>query len=161
LNKEVIDMKVEFSSILGAAITLVMTLSFGLIMAVPVEAADQKYTLPVSSDGSVTTISDIKIMDVTHMSATVSWVTAGLNPSQVEYSTDLSYRSSTPLEMGDAHAVTLDNLNSNKSYHVRIKTMDSAGNVSTSPDATFVTATAPPMQGFSPYGHSHCACRHQ
>jgi hypothetical protein len=140
---------------------LVLALSIGLIMAVPVAAADQKYTLPVSSDGSTTTISDISIMNVTHMSATVSWVTAGLDPSRVEYSTDLSYRSSTPPETGDTHTVTLDNLDSNKSYHFRIKTMDSAGNVSISSDATFVTDTAPRMQGFSPYGHSHCACRHQ
>jgi hypothetical protein len=161
MNKEVIDMKVEFSSIWRAAMALVLALSFGLIMAVPVMAADQKYTSPVSSDSTATTISDIRIMNVTHLSATVSWVTAGLDPSQVEYSTDLSYRSSTPPETGDVHTVMLDNLDNNKSYHFRIKTTDSAGNVSISPDATFVTATAPPMQGVSPYGHSHCACRHQ
>jgi hypothetical protein len=130
-------------------------------MATPVVAADQKYTLPASSDSTATTISNIRVANVTYLSATIGWVTVGPDRSWVEYSTDLSYRSSIPPETGDVHTVILDNLDNNKSYHFRIKTTDSAGNVSTSPDATFVTATAPPMQGFSPYGHSHCACRHQ
>jgi hypothetical protein len=154
-------MKVEFSSMWRVAMALMLALSFGLIMSVPVVATDQKYTLPNSSDSTSTTISDIRIRNVTYLSATVSWVTAGLDPSRVEYSTDLSYRSSIPAETGDVHTVILDNLDNNKSYHFRITTTDSAGNVSTSPDATFVTATAPRMQGVSPYGHSHCACRHQ
>ena len=64
-------MKVEFSSMWRVAMALMLALSFGLIMSVPVVATDQKYTLPNSSDSTATTISDIRIRNVTYLSATV------------------------------------------------------------------------------------------
>ena len=76
-------MKVEFSSMWRVAMALMLALSFGLIMSVPVVATDQKYTLPNSSDSTATTISDIRIRNVTYLSATGSLVTAGLDPSRV------------------------------------------------------------------------------
>jgi hypothetical protein len=121
-------------------------------------SGDQLLTNPASSDGSAAVISDISIAKITHLSAAVSWVSTGLAPSHVEYSTDLSYSTSTPPEMGRVHTAILDNLDDSTAYHFRIKVADSAGNVSTSPDVMFVTATAPRMQGFSPYTHNRCAC---
>lgn len=122
-------------------------------------STDQAFTMPGLSDSTATAIYDISVTDITHIGATVSWVTTGLGASLVEYSKDLSFGRATPPGTGKEHTVILDNLDNDTSYHFRIKATDSAGNISASQDMTFVTATAPRMQGFSPYSHNHCGCK--
>jgi hypothetical protein len=117
---------------------------------------------PVAADSSGSTapvISDIRVTDITHADATISWVTSELATSQVEYDTDLTFGEITPLDGSTVsnHAVTLNNLDNSKAYHFRVKSVDSAGNVSTSPDTVFVTDTAPRMLGVP--RHSRCSCR--
>ncbi|MCX6005790.1 MAG: fibronectin type III domain-containing protein [Chloroflexi bacterium] len=123
-------------------------------------SADQLFSTVDPSDRTAPVISDISITDITHASATISWVTSELASSQIEYDTNVSYSNVTPLDtmLLFNHTVTLDNLSNSKSYHFRITSTDPAGNVSTSPDATLVTSEAPRVMGVMSFDHTKCKC---
>jgi hypothetical protein len=122
-------------------------------------SADQVFTTSDPRDVTAPVISDITITNVTHASATISWITSEFARSHVEYDTDLSYRNTTAPGNGTVHNVTLDNLDISATYHFRIKSTDPAGNVSTSPDEIFVTSTPPRMLGTTPSQRGSCGCR--
>ncbi len=79
--------------------------------------------------------------------ATITWITTELANSQVEYGLTPSYGSSSPLDTSRIawHAGTLSGLQTNTTYHYRVRSVDAAGNVTLSADAPFrtLTSTAP------------------
>ncbi|MBN1374885.1 MAG: fibronectin type III domain-containing protein [Dehalococcoidia bacterium] len=121
---------------------------------------DYEFTTADPSDYAPPDISDIEIIDITHESATITWITNELATSQVEYDTGVSYANTTPLYncMAYRHSVTLSSLDNSKTYYFRIKTADWNGNTALSDGATFVTYNAPRVLGTRTHQHTDCRC---
>ena len=123
-------------------------------------STDQSFTTTAISDNTPPVISDVVTTDITHESATITWVTNELAIGQVEYDTNFSYGNTTPPETSMLlnHTIVLNNLNGGIPYHFRVNSSDSSGNISTSPDTTFITAKPPRMLGPTSYQHLDCKC---
>lgn len=79
---------------------------------------------------------------VTTDTATVTWVTNEASDSQIVYGLSTSYGSSTvALGLVTAHSQTITRLTAGTTYHFQVKSKDAAGNLATSADGTFTTAT--------------------
>jgi hypothetical protein len=87
-------------------------------------------------------ISDIGVSAITQTSATVTWNTDEKATSLVEYGTTANYGMSSVLDTNlvTNHSVALSGLTADKTYHFRVKSSDSSGNLATSGDATFDTS---------------------
>jgi hypothetical protein len=125
-----------------------------------VVSSDQIFSTVSPSDSTAPVVSDISTTDVTHASATISWVTGELTTSQIQYDTNMSYSNITPLDtmLLYNHTVTLNNLTNGKAYHFKIIATDPAGNTSTSADTIFVTSEAPRVMGTMTFDHVNCKC---
>jgi hypothetical protein len=119
---------------------------------------DQQF-IAGASDRAAPLISSITITDITHASATINWTTDEYARCQVEYDSNLSYSRSTPPVDGREHAVILGSLNNNTAYHFIIRATDFSGNMSTSPDRTFVTTMLPRSLINESLLRSRCGCR--
>ena len=99
----------------------------------------------VALDTTPPTISSISSSGVTTSGATVSWNTNEASDTQVEYGATTSYGSQTALNSSlvTSHSATLSGLSASTLYHYRVKSRDSAGNLSTSGDNTFTTQAPP------------------
>ncbi len=75
--------------------------------------------------------------------ATVTWVTDKAADSQVEYGLTAAYGALTTLNASlvTAHSQGLSGLSAGTQYHYRVRSKDSAGNVTVSGDLTFLTLT--------------------
>lgn len=120
--------------------------------AISAKASDAAGNSAVSSTVGVTVantsplvINNVAVSGVTAATATVSWTTNLSATSQVEYGTTSAYSSSTALDhsLVTAHSQTLSGLQPSTTYHFRVASTDSSGNVARSPDGTFTTAGAP------------------
>jgi lysophospholipase L1-like esterase len=89
-------------------------------------------------------ISGIAAQNLTASSAQLVWQTNEPADSQLEYGLTTNYGAFSPLEptLTALHAVTLTNLTANTTYHCRVRSKDTAGNLAVSGDFTF--ATTPP-----------------
>ena len=104
-----------------------------------------------SADTTPPVISDVQATYITETSTIISWKTDELADSQIEYGTTISYGSATwldPILTISAHGDGLSNLLSGTTYHFRVKSKDSSGNLAISGDYTFNT-TAPATSGVS------------
>jgi hypothetical protein len=104
-------------------------------------------TLPAAPpDATPPVIRGVGAGSISTSGATVSWTTDEASDSQVEYGLTSSYGSSSALSSSlvVSHAVTLSGLSAATTYHYRVKSRDAAGNLATSLDFTFTTASAPP-----------------
>lgn len=96
------------------------------------------------------------VESTTSNSATISWTTNENADSYIEYGTTVSYGSvyGTP-DLTTTHSVVLPaELSANTTYHYRVRTRDSSGNLTTSSDGTFDTdaggdETAPVLSSVS------------
>jgi len=72
---------------------------------------------------------------------TISWTTDEPATSLVEYGSDSSYGSATPINAGlvTSHSITITGLAPNTAYHFRVKSKDGCGWESASPDGVFAT----------------------
>jgi len=95
-------------------------------------------------DNLAPTISNVAAVSITTGGATITWTTNEASDTQVEYGTTTSYGSSTTLNtsMVTSHNATLSGLAASTLYHYRVKSRDAAGNLATSGDFTFTTASA-------------------
>ena len=98
------------------------------------------------NDGSVDPppqLSDVAAGGVTSTQATITWLTNEPADTQVEYGPDPRYGFSSPLitTRTTSHQVTLAGLSPGTLYHYRVKSRDSAGNLSVSGDFTFITTS--------------------
>ncbi len=96
-------------------------------------------------------ISAISTSALTGTSVTVTWTTNEPADSQVEYGLTTSYGTSTTLNTSPvtSHSVPITGLTASTLYHYRVKSKDTAGNLTTSGDNTFTTTavvdTTPPV----------------
>ena len=95
-------------------------------------------TVPSSAPSDTTAPA---ISGVSQSGGTVSWTTDEPATTQVEYGTTTAYGSQTTLDssLTTAHRQTLSGLSAGTTYHYRVRSRDAAGNLATSPDATFTT----------------------
>src|SRR3990170_6234665 len=103
------------------------------------------YTDTISLDSAAPALSSIGTSGLSNNSVTITWTTNEASSSQVEFGTTTTYGSSSPLYNNSvtSHSVTLNNLSATTTYHFRVKSTDAAGNLATSGDYTFTTATPP------------------
>ncbi len=89
-------------------------------------------------------ISGVTVGAITPTAATVSWTTDIPSSSQVFYGLSSSYTKSTALDATQvtSHSQKLTGLTPSTLYHYAVQSTGSSGNTSTSPDATFSTASA-------------------
>ncbi len=80
-----------------------------------------------------------------YKSATIRWSTNEAATSQVEYGLTAAYGSQTAKKPGPAmqHIAYVTGLSPATTYHYRVKSEDSAGNLGVSGDFTFATTSAP------------------
>jgi len=89
---------------------------------------------------SATTVTSPQAKDIVTTDITIVWATAGLASSYVDYGLTTNYdQSAGKEEMVTSHAVTLIGLQSNTTYHYRVRSVDKDGNVFVSADFTVVT----------------------
>jgi putative transposon-encoded protein len=88
-------------------------------------------------------ISAVTASAITSSTATITWVTDKPADTQVEYGLTTSYGQSTTLNINlvTFHSQILSGLTPNMLYHYRVKSKDTAGNLSVSADFTFTTLT--------------------
>jgi uncharacterized delta-60 repeat protein len=109
----------------------------------PVPAIDFTFTTPPPPDLTPPAISNAGISNITSSTATVIWNTDEASDSQVEYGPTASYGISTALNpsLVTSHSQNLTGLSARTTYHYQIKSLDAAGNLATSADFTFITAS--------------------
>jgi phosphodiesterase/alkaline phosphatase D-like protein len=103
-------------------------------------------TLPSPpADTTPPVISGVGTGSVSTSGAIISWTTDEAADSLVEYGLTSSYGASSTLSsLVVSHSVSLAGLAAGTTYHFRVKSRDTAGNLATSSDFTFTTASAPP-----------------
>jgi phosphodiesterase/alkaline phosphatase D-like protein/peptidoglycan hydrolase-like protein with peptidoglycan-binding domain len=101
-------------------------------------------TAHLSSDVTPPTLYVVAAASVSQTSETISWTTSELADGQVEYGTDTNYGSTSNLNstLALTHSQTLSSLTAGTTYHYRVLSKDSFGNLTTSPDYTFTTESA-------------------
>jgi hypothetical protein len=111
-----------------------------------VQAASGDNTFTTAAPAPPPVISNVAAGTITTTGTTITWMTNVASSSQVDYGTSISYssssaRDSTPVT---THSQVLNGLAPATTYHYRVKSADSSGNLGTSGDNTFTTATPPP-----------------
>src|SRR3954470_3118028 len=105
-------------------------------------------TVPASapSDTTAPVISGVRASSVSTSGATIAWSTDEASTSQISYGPTASYGTSTALDGArvTAHSQALSGLSAGTVYHYRVTSRDAAGNLATSPDATFTTSATTP-----------------
>lgn len=114
-----------------------------------VSSSDPSGNLATSSDLTFTTaavdttaptVSSV-VSNPSSATAVITWTTNEPASSQVEYGLTSSYTSSTTLSptATTSHSVVITGLTASTTYHFRVRSVDSSGNVGSSTDATFRT----------------------
>jgi hypothetical protein len=91
-----------------------------------------------------TVISAVSAMGLEQTMATIGWTTNNPADSQVQYGPTTAYGVMTTLNSTPttSHSVSLGGLTAGTVYHYQVMSRDAAGNLVTSPDATFTTAAS-------------------
>lgn len=102
-----------------------------------------QYTASITLDTTSPAISAVTSGNISTTEAVINWTTNESASSQVEYGTTSSYGSSTTQasSLVTNHSATLRDLSPSTGYHYRVKSIDAAGNIVVSGDASFTTAT--------------------
>ena len=109
-------------------------------------------------DTTAPTISLVESSSATQTSIIITWITTGeSSTSQIDYGTTTDYGSITNLSSTKvtSHSQQITELTAGTTYHYRVKSRDTAGNLATGVDKTFTTSsgedTTPPdaIQGLS------------
>ncbi len=108
-------------------------------------SADYTFKTRGGSDTTPPVISGVSVINITGRSATIIWKTNEETDGQIEYGTSAAYGKSTALipAMTTSHIATITGLNGKTLYHFRVKSMDAAGALGVSADATFTTTDDP------------------
>lgn len=103
----------------------------------------QSYTDTITLDATTPVISGIGTGNLTSSGVTISWATGEGATTQLDFGLTTGYGSYSVLDANivTSHTVTLSGLTSSTLYHYRVKSRDAAGNLTTSSDYTFTTAT--------------------
>jgi hypothetical protein len=108
-------------------------------------SGDYTFTTAATPDTTAPTISSVATSGLTSSGVTVNWTTNEASNTQVEYGTTTGYGSSTPLNAAlvTSHSAGLSGLAAGTTYHYRVKSRDASGNLRTSANFSFTTASAP------------------
>jgi glucose/arabinose dehydrogenase len=118
-----------------------------------VKSNDASANLSISSDFTFSTlditppvISGVAVASIGGTGATIQWTTNELSDSQVEYGLTTAYGSTTTINpaLVTSHNVALSGLTDSTTYHYRVKSKDSSGNLGVSGDFTFTTLDVTP-----------------
>jgi Bacterial Ig domain/Purple acid Phosphatase, N-terminal domain len=103
---------------------------------------DTNFDNLVIDDGLGPLISNVQA-NPTSSGATITWTTNIASDSQVEYGTTTAYGTLTTRDptLVTSHAATLSGLSGGTTYHYRVRSADSGGNLNISGDFTFNTAS--------------------
>lgn len=115
------------------------TINFGVVASAPAAAEAPAAPAP-PKDTAAPVISEISPSAVTPLSITINWKTNENADSVVEFGLDTNYGLSTSSSTQTVnHVVPLNStfLTPQTTFHYRVKSTDSAGNVATSPDQSF------------------------
>jgi hypothetical protein len=106
--------------------------------------ASMSPTITVQVDRTPPIISNVTSSGLTSSSVNISWTTNETSGSIVEYGVSTSYGSSSPADttLVTNHSVSLSGLSPSTLFHYRVKSRDAAGNIVTSGDFTFATASS-------------------
>ena len=106
---------------------------------------DDTFTTP-----SLSSISAVKVTDVTLNSATIVWETGDPTTSVVEYGLTTAYgKNQTDTTSVNLHKVLLTGLETGKTYHFRVKGVDKNKNSLFSDDYVFATNAMPALKGYT------------
>jgi phosphodiesterase/alkaline phosphatase D-like protein len=110
---------------------------------------DESFQTTKRIDTTAPVIENVQEVDISDSAAVITWETDELSTGQVEYGFDLNYGMESKMDSSlvTAHAIGLNNLESDKIYHFRIASIDGAGNESISGDYSFKTLKAPDVRG--------------
>ena len=102
-------------------------------------AAGLAATSPAAAAGP--TLSDVRLTALGTTTATIAWSTDIGSDTQVSYGLTAAYGSATTLNsaMVTSHTANLTGLSANRTYHYQIRSRNSGGELTTSPDRTFTT----------------------
>ena len=104
----------------------------------------------ITLDTTAPAISNTQSSGATQTSITITWTTNEQSTSLVEYGTTTDYGSNTTLNSTKvtSHTQVITGLTAGTTYHYRVKSRDTAGNLATGIDRTFSTSsgadTTPP-----------------
>ncbi len=103
---------------------------------------------PPSYDTVAPEISVVASSYITENSATMTWTTNEPSDSQVEFGLSTAYGSATNITptLVKSHSKTLTGLAANTTFHFRVRSSDSLGNIASSADHTFTTLSVPSTQ---------------
>lgn len=113
---------------------------------------DYTFTTAQAADKTAPVLSNVQAVNITASSATVTWTTDEPSTTQVEYGTNGSFSTSTPLnsKLETVHTAEIPGLKSYSAYSFRVVSTDAAGNTATSAAKTFTTSNvAPTVTSFS------------
>ncbi len=108
-------------------------------------------SLSITIDTTFPIISSIASSTITTTGITFTWTTDTSASSSIAYGLDASYGTISTSTESTSHSVILTGLSAGTTYHYNVLAVDTAGNISTSTDATFTTTAASPASsgGFS------------
>lgn len=97
--------------------------------------------VPPPEDTTAPVISNIQVLNITQSSVRITWTTNENGSTLVDYGTMISYEMGTQTGVGGviSHEVVISNLMPSTSYHFRTRSVDAAGNSSSSLDQIFTT----------------------
>jgi len=95
-------------------------------------------------DSTAPAISDIRVLNITHDSADISWKTSERATCELAYGETVPYTKTLTTGPGLAHSVHLDGLTKDTEYHFNITATDGFGNPTESGDQSFRTVRPPP-----------------
>ncbi|MBI5003846.1 fibronectin type III domain-containing protein [Candidatus Kaiserbacteria bacterium] len=106
---------------------------------------------PLVPDTTAPSATSVVVSSIIADSASIHWTSSETADSQVQYGTTINYGMETPIEAESNFSGTasLANLALNTTYHFRIRSYDSSGNVGLSSDYTFTTAASSGSSGTS------------
>ncbi len=106
-------------------------------------------TFTTAADTTAPVVTATTPSGATPTTVTVGWTTDEVSDSQVEYGLTSAYGSTTMLDtsMVTAHSVLVSGLTVSTTYHYRVLSRDSAGNLTTGSDGTFATSDAAGVGG--------------
>jgi cytochrome c biogenesis protein CcmG/thiol:disulfide interchange protein DsbE len=139
--------KVQLSSLTPSTVYHYRIVSKNASGKTAVAPSDTRFTTAAPPDRTAPVIASISAVDVSDISATITWTTNEKATSQVEYGTSGSYGSITAMEevMDTKHIVTVSGLEGEKTYYFRVKSKDANKNEAVSEtNQTFKTLTPVP-----------------
>lgn len=94
-------------------------------------------------------ITGVAVSNVLSTSATIAWATDIASDTQIEYGLTTAYESTTTLNTAQmtSHSQNITGLQANRQYNFQVKSRDSFGNLATSGNRTFTTASGATTPG--------------